>query len=105
MTMKPTQQAPRPGELRGNSPSAFHCPHSVMERRRTSGTLRRGATRRGLHPRPKNGRRRSHGAAVGPRPHCYGWTLYGADLTLDMGHPFGSMFYATTRTAACSGSG
>ena len=22
-----------------------------------------------------------------------GWTLYGADLTLDMGHPFGSMFY------------
>ncbi len=21
------------------------------------------------------------------------WTLYGADLTLDMGHPFGSMFY------------
>ncbi|MDM7892208.1 hypothetical protein [Curtobacterium caseinilyticum] len=22
-----------------------------------------------------------------------GWTLHGADLTLDMGHPFGSMFY------------
>ena len=22
-----------------------------------------------------------------------GWTLYGADLTLDMGHPFGAMFY------------
>lgn len=22
-----------------------------------------------------------------------GWTLYGAELTLDMGHPFGSMFY------------
>lgn len=22
-----------------------------------------------------------------------GWTLYGADLTLDLGHPFGSMFY------------
>ena len=22
-----------------------------------------------------------------------GWTLYGADLTLDQGHPFGSMFY------------
>ncbi|MBF4628332.1 hypothetical protein [Curtobacterium flaccumfaciens] len=22
-----------------------------------------------------------------------GWTLYGADLTLDMGHPFGSLFY------------
>lgn len=22
-----------------------------------------------------------------------GWTLYGADLTLDMGYPFGSMFY------------
>ncbi|PYY59699.1 MULTISPECIES: hypothetical protein [unclassified Curtobacterium] len=22
-----------------------------------------------------------------------GWALYGADLTLDMGHPFGSMFY------------
>ncbi|MDM7885668.1 hypothetical protein QUG92_11190 [Curtobacterium sp. RHCKG23] len=22
-----------------------------------------------------------------------GWTLYGADLTLDVGHPFGSMFY------------
>jgi hypothetical protein len=22
-----------------------------------------------------------------------GWTLYGADLSLDMGHPFGSMFY------------
>jgi hypothetical protein len=22
-----------------------------------------------------------------------GWTLYGADLTLNMGHPFGSMFY------------
>ncbi|MEV7762030.1 hypothetical protein [Curtobacterium flaccumfaciens] len=22
-----------------------------------------------------------------------GWSLYGADLTLDMGHPFGSMFY------------
>lgn len=22
-----------------------------------------------------------------------GWTLYGADLTLDMGHPFGSIFY------------
>jgi hypothetical protein len=22
-----------------------------------------------------------------------GWTLYSADLTLDMGHPFGSMFY------------
>ena len=22
-----------------------------------------------------------------------GWTLYGADLTLDTGHPFGSMFY------------
>jgi hypothetical protein len=21
------------------------------------------------------------------------WTLYGADLTLDMGHPFGSLFY------------
>ncbi|UXZ57976.1 hypothetical protein [Curtobacterium sp. Arg-1] len=28
---------------------------------------------------------RAHAAA--------GWTLYGADLTLDMGHPFGSMFY------------
>ncbi|PZE86853.1 hypothetical protein DEI91_00665 [Curtobacterium sp. MCBD17_032] len=22
-----------------------------------------------------------------------GWTLYGADLTLDQGHPFGAMFY------------
>ncbi|PZF66958.1 hypothetical protein DEJ33_06720 [Curtobacterium sp. MCPF17_047] len=22
-----------------------------------------------------------------------GWTLHGADLTLDMGHPFGAMFY------------
>jgi len=22
-----------------------------------------------------------------------GWTLYGADLTLDMGHPFGALFY------------
>ncbi len=22
-----------------------------------------------------------------------GWTLYGAELTLDMGHPFGSLFY------------
>lgn len=22
-----------------------------------------------------------------------GWTLYGADLTLDLGHPFGAMFY------------
>lgn len=22
-----------------------------------------------------------------------GWTLYGAELTLDLGHPFGSMFY------------
>ncbi|MDK8172404.1 hypothetical protein QP735_07645 [Curtobacterium citreum] len=22
-----------------------------------------------------------------------GWTLYGADLTLDLGHPFGSIFY------------
>jgi hypothetical protein len=22
-----------------------------------------------------------------------GWTLYGADLTLDMGHPFGAVFY------------
>ncbi|PZE61989.1 hypothetical protein DEJ04_03460 [Curtobacterium sp. MCLR17_044] len=22
-----------------------------------------------------------------------GWTLYGADLILDMGHPFGSLFY------------
>ncbi|MBF4615461.1 hypothetical protein [Curtobacterium sp. VKM Ac-1376] len=23
-----------------------------------------------------------------------GWTLYGADLTLDMGHPFGALFYS-----------
>ena len=28
-----------------------------------------------------------------PTHPALGWTLYGADLTLDMGHPFGSMFY------------
>jgi len=28
-----------------------------------------------------------------PKFAASGWTLYGADLTLDVGHPFGSMFY------------
>jgi len=28
-----------------------------------------------------------------PTNAAVGWTLYGADLTLDQGHPFGSMFY------------